>query len=211
MLRWLIALSVVFPGATYSQERYSCEYRDAMSFPMPDSVLSKLRGQLEERALPSKFIEQFLVQFKNQGLKSTVRRFVDADPDSIFIVLITSEDDESNAKMNMPDQYLLLINNEIYKFDSTEMKYSLADYVEPLRTFVKNGETRMIMGYSCIGYSSTDSSGKIWVAPSLPSYIDPGIRKGSIEGAVLGFELRQKYGIVVSVVEKIERREPQAK
>jgi len=61
------------------------------------------------------------------------------------------------------------------------------------------------MNYKCQEYISTDSTCRIWVTTELPDYLNPGIRKGNIKGAVLGFELKENVSITKSFLTRFGR------
>jgi hypothetical protein len=73
-----------------------------------------------------------------------------------------------------------------------------------LRTFTIVGSKKIIMNHSCICFASTDSFCRIWVSKDLPGYINPGIRIGSIKGAILAFEIKYKGSRIESEIAKIE-------
>ena len=107
--------------------------------------------------------------------------------------------------MNMPDQKYLYINNNVYSFDSLKQKYVIDTFFSSQKVFMADGGKKTIMGHSCTGYTSTDSSFRIWVTEELPRYINPGISIGTIKGSVIGYRLKRKGVTIDSTIARIEQ------
>jgi hypothetical protein len=206
----LLALSGLQLIAT-AQEKYHCQYTGKVSFPYPDSVKQSLRKMIEEKGFPASVVEQLVEQVTSRNISSEYLYIVDARPDSTFILTKKNEDDESENKMSMPTQLSLFYKGEIYKFDSGSTRFSVFRDAEPPKTFVEKGEVKTIMGHICKGYISADTSWTIWVTQDLPSYINPGIRTGSVKGAVLAFRRKVKETIIEAEIDEIEKKNSQGR
>lgn len=209
----LFTLIVLFglPAIVTGQKKYNCEYAGRVSFAYPDSFKQVLRNQVEEKGLGAQLTEQILEQLTGQLISSAFRGTVSAGFDSTFILNKKSETDERNITMNMRPQLLLFHKGELYQFDSSSSGFSPQVNAEPPKAFVSTGATKVIIGYSCSGYISTDSSCTIWATSDLPSYINPGIRAGNIKGAILAFRLMIKETTIESEMDKIELKASQVK
>jgi hypothetical protein len=53
-------------------------------------------------------------------------------------------------------------------------------------------------------YTSTDSTCRIWAAEDLPEYINPGIWRGNIKGAIIAYDLKLTGRGIYAEIVKIE-------
>jgi hypothetical protein len=198
------AFSLIAAG----QRKYHCEYKETVSFPMPDSISKSVRKQIEDQGFSSKIADQLVQQMNLQGLSADYVRIVEARADSTFILATNKVDqeEESDIKINMPDAKYLYKKGKVYVFDTLKRQWVISVMWSGSKTFNANDDKRLIMGHSCTCYASTDSTLKIWVAKDLPGYVNPGLSIGQIKGAVLGYELnnRDKNNTIKSEMTKIE-------
>jgi hypothetical protein len=189
---------------TAGQQKYHCEYKETILFPMPDSAFKSLMEQMEEQGLPRESAEQIVKQLSLPGILTSCLRKVDASPDSTFILVTKNNENDGNVKMNIPDRKLLFRKGEIYLYDSDKREFLTDTVLSSRRIFEKNRESKIILNHRCTVYTSTDSSCRIWVAEDLPEYINPGIWTGDIKGAIIAYELKQKGQIKHAEITKIE-------
>ncbi|HET6994416.1 MAG TPA: hypothetical protein VFI06_05525 [Chitinophagaceae bacterium] len=199
ILLFLSGISLIAAG----QRKYHCEYKEMILFPMPDSAVISFKKHLEEQGIPPETAEQMVKQLKFPGILTSCWRKVDAGPDSTFILITKSNENDGFSKLDFPDEKLLFSKGEIYRYNSDKHKF-LPDTVRSARRiFEKNGESKIILDHRCIVYTSTDSLCRIWVAEDLPEYINPGIRT-DIKGAIIAYELKLTGQSIHAELAKIE-------
>jgi len=183
-----------------AQKTYTCEFTDSVITILPDSILkefSKMPNQQGIELTPD-IIEQFFVQLKSQSLSMHQLRTVIATKDRT-IVKVDRSSRAGNAIHETFDS-LLYKADEIY-MDSSSVSGFASQPIQLVRKeFRATGNSRSIMKYKCSEYLSTDSTCYIWVTTDLPDYINPGIRKGTVKGAVLGFQLKAEFYITRCVL-----------
>jgi hypothetical protein len=190
---------------TAGQQRYHCEYKETILFPIPDSIMKSLREQITAQGLPAETADLLAKQLNLPGILTSCWRKVDARPDSTFILVAKNNEDDGNVKLNIPDTKLLFLKGEIYQYNPDTQKYLTKDTVlSAPRIFEKNRERKTILNHVCSVYTSTDSSCRIWAAEDLPGYINPGVWVGDIKGAVIAYELKQKGSSIHAEIAKIE-------
>jgi hypothetical protein len=91
----------------------------------------------------------------------------------------------------------------LFTQSATSTGFSGEPLSAPKKEFVVTGKKESILSYECEEYVSTDSTCYIWVSAKLPDYINPGIRKGNVRGAVLGFDLKGQIYSTRCVLSKI--------
>jgi hypothetical protein len=209
----LLLIFFFFSLVVFAQKKYRAEYKANVSFKLPDSTIksmrlqtiTSMRLQLKEKGLSEELADQLVNQMLgNSIISKDYRTIINAGPDSTFILDTQDTEEGTDIKMNMQDPKQLFRKGELYRFDSAHnCFFSKPDTVKN-RKFIPKGKGKKIKGYLCNGYISSDGACKIWVAPSLPFYINPGIKTGKIKGAVLGYELREKGHTVESEIDKLE-------
>jgi hypothetical protein len=201
-MRMYFLLIFLFATAIGNAQQYHCEYNESMKFKFPDSVIQKFRSQMMEQGLTAAMADQVMSQMAANDIEKKYFRIVDAHSDSTFI-LIKQGDDEGPVKMNMKEQRLLLTREGVYAYDEAGKNWVVPTDDKAPKVFRKTENKKKILSYDCIEYQSTDSTCNIWVASSLPSYINPGVRTGSITGAVLAFERREKDMMIRSEISRL--------
>jgi hypothetical protein len=200
----LTFLIVCWTMNSYAQKKYHCEYKETILFAMPDSGFKSLMEQMEEQGLPRENAEQIVKQLSFPGILTSCLRKIDASPDSTFILVTRNNENDGNAKLNIPDKKLLFRKGEIYLYDFDKREFLADTAFSARRIFEKNQESKIILNHRCTVYTSTDSSCRIWVAEDLPEYINPGIWTGDIKGAVIAYELKQKGQKIHAEITKME-------
>jgi hypothetical protein len=186
------------------QRKYHCEYKEAILFPMPDSSITSLRVKLEDQGIPPENAAQIVKQLTFPGILTSCWRKVDAGPDSTFILITQSNENDGNSKLTFPDSRLLFTKGEVYRYDPGKHEFLTDTILSTRRIFEKNGESKIILNHNCIVYTSSDSSCRIWVAEDLPEYINPGIWTGNIKGAIIAYDLKLTGRGIHAEIAKIE-------
>lgn len=148
--------------------------------------------------LTSDIIEQIFTQLKSQALSMHQLRTVIATKDRTIVKV----DRSSRAGNTIHETFdsLLYKADEIYMDSSSVSGFATQPIQLARKEFRATGNRKSIMKYNCSEYVSTDSTCYIWVTTDLPDSINPGIRKGAIKGAVLGFQLKTQFYITKCVL-----------
>ena len=190
-MRELILVLFLLCGSILSnaQKKYLCEFSDTVTTTLPDSVFSQmLTSSRPDLEIPPHVMQQLLAQLKQKNMSMVQNRLVRAEVERTIITI----DRSSRSGILTAESFdsLLYKDDEIF-FDSASVTGFTRRYAQfPKKEFLATGRNVTIMDYQCTEYLSTDSTCFIWVSPELPDYINPGIRKSNIKGAVLGFELK---------------------
>ena len=205
MLKYILILLVLFGSyALSAQKKYICEYSDTTTTIIPDSVfgemLSSSRPDIE---IPPEVMRQFLSQMKAKPIFASQQRTVKAANDKT-IISIERSTRSGNLTMETFDSALYK-NDELF-LDSASSSGFASHPINILRKdFFSIGNSKEILKYRCDEYLSTDSTCRIWVTKELPDYLNPGIRKGNVKGAVLGFELKANATITKCILVRFDR------
>lgn len=177
-------------GFTLSAQKKSiCEYTDTVTTILPDSIFAEmLTSARPDIEIPPAVMQQFLSQVKEKPITMTQKRIVNAEPGRT-IITIERRSRDGNLNLETFDS-LLYKNDELFPDSASVSGFSVSPIPVSRKDFVSTENTKVIMNYKCREYVSTDSTCRIWVTSELPDYINPGIRKGNVKGAVLGFELK---------------------
>jgi len=195
----------LLPGLTnLAQKKYVCEFSDTTRTILPDSIFAQLltssRSDIE---IPPEVMQQFLSQMKEKPLFMAQQRIVNAGIDKTIIII-----DRSSRGGNFISETfdsVLYKNDELFPDSTSASGFSVLPISIPRKDFLSTVNTKIIMNYKCQEYISTDSTCRIWVTTELPDYLNPGIRKGNIKGAVLGFELKENVSITKSFLTRFGR------
>lgn len=190
-MKKLILVLFLLGGSILSnaQKKYLCEFTDTMRINLPDSVFAQtLTSSRPDIEIPPEVMQQFLLQIKQKPISMVQTRIVKATIEKTVISIDRSSRD-GNLKTETFDS-LLYKSDEIFVESSTITGFSDKPATNPKKVFLGTGRKVTILEYQCDEYMSADSTCLIWVTKLLPDYINPGIRKGNVIGAVLGFELR---------------------
>jgi hypothetical protein len=187
-----------------AQKKYVCEFSDTTSTILPDSIFAQLltssRSDIE---IPPEVMQQFLSQMKEKPLFMAQQRIVNAGIDKTIIII-----DRSSRGGNFISETfdsVLYKNDELFPDSTSASGFSVLPISIPRKDFLSTVNTKVIMNYKCQEYISTDSTCRIWITTELPDYLNPGIRKGNIKGAVLGFELKENVSITKSFLTRFGR------
>jgi len=187
-----------------AQKKYVCEFSDTTRTILPDSIFAQLltssRSDIE---IPPEVMQQFLSQMKEKPLFMAQQRIVNAGIDKTIIII-----DRSSRGGNFISETfdsVLYKNDELFPDSTSASGFSVLPISIPRKDFLSTVNTKVIMNYKCQEYISTDSTCRIWVTTALPDYLNPGIRKGNIKGAVLGFELKENVSITKSFLTRFGR------
>ena len=187
-----------------AQKKYVCEFSDTTRTILPDSIFAQLltssRSDIE---IPPEVMQQFLSQMKEKPLFMAQQRIVNAGIDKTIIII-----DRSSRGGNFISETfdsVLYKNDELFPDSTSASGFSVLPISIPRKDFLSTVNTKIIMNYKCQEYISTDSTCRIWVTTELPDYLNPGIRKGNIKGAVLGFELKENVSITKSFLTRFGR------
>ena len=195
----------LLPGLTnLAQKKYVCEFSDTTRTILPDSIFAQLltssRSDIE---IPPEVMQQFLSQMKEKPLFMAQQRIVNAGIDKTIIII-----DRSSRGGNFISETfdsVLYKNDELFPDSTSASGFSVLPISIPRKDFLSTVNTKVIMNYKCQEYISTDSTCRIWITTELPDYLNPGIRKGNIKGAVLGFELKENVSITKSFLTRFGR------
>ena len=190
MYKCILTLLLLTVSFTLSaQKRYVCEYADTVTMILPDSIWGEmLTSSRPDIEIPAEILQQFISQMKEKPIFMAQRRIVNAGFDKTMISIDRSS---RNGKLTIETfDSLLYKDDEIFMDSSSASGFSNSPINIPPKEFLATRDTKAIMNYQCNEYVSTDSTCRIWVSTELPGYLNPGIRKGNIKGAVLGFELK---------------------
>jgi len=205
MGKYVMMSLFLLPGLTnLAQKKYVCEFSDTTRTILPDSIFAQLltssRSDIE---IPPEVMQQFLSQMKEKPLFMAQQRIVNAGIDKTIIII-----DRSSRGGNFISETfdsVLYKNDELFPDSTSASGFSVLPISIPRKDFLSTVNTKVIMNYKCQEYISTDSTCRIWVTTELPDYLNPGIRKGNIKGAVLGFELKENVSITKSFLTRFGR------
>ena len=190
MYKCISILLLLFGSFTLkAQKKYICEYADTTTTILPDSIWAEmLASSRPDIEIPTEVLQQFISQMKEKPIFMAQRRIVNAGFDKTVISIDRSS---RNGKLTTETfDSLFYKDDEIFMDSSSASGFSSSPINIPRKEFLATGSIRIILNYKCNEYVSTDSTCRIWVSTELPDYLNPGIRKGTIKGAVLGFELK---------------------
>jgi|GEM_PF-2189295 len=192
-MRKLILVLFLSCGSIISnaQKKYVCEFTDTLTTILPDSLFAQmLTSARPDIEIPPEVMQQYLTQMKQKPLRMVQSRIVRAEPEKTIITI-----DRSSRNGNLTTETfdsMLYKNDEIFVESASKSGFSKKSSTLPKKEFLPTGRKVSILHYQCDEYLSTDSTSFIWVTKELPDYINPGIRKGNVKGAVLGFELKEQ-------------------
>ena len=185
-----------------SQKSYDCQFADTIAAVLNDSALRQL-SQFSDPAdleLPQELREQLFSKMKESFLGMYQLRGVKASKDR---TLISIDRNSKSGVLRMETfDSLLYINDDL--FVHMAAGFSQKPLSTPKKEFTGTGRQRVILKYKCDEYISTDSTCLIWITRELPDYINPGIRKGNIAGAVIGFQLTVGPTITKSILTRLK-------
>ena len=181
--------------STSAQKKYICEFSDSVITVLPDSILKEMSKtiNLQGIELTPELAEQFFTQFKTKPLWMLQLRTVIATKDRT-VAKVNRNSREGNTMRETFDS-LLYRDDEIYMDSASVSGFASKPIQRVRKEFNPTGSSKTILSYKCTEYLSTDSTCYIWVTKELPDYINPGIRKGKVKGAVLGFQLKNEMTI----------------
>jgi hypothetical protein len=201
-----ILLGILFLGnlTGFTQKKYLCEFSDTVTTILPDSIFAEmLTSARPDIDIPPEVMQQYLSQVKEKPLSMIQKRIVKAEIEKT-IISIERSSRSGNLSMETFDS-LLYKNDELFPDSASASGFSVLPIATSRKEFFLTGSTKVIMNYKCKEYISTDSTCRIWVTTELPDYLNPGIRKGNIKGAVLGFELKANVTITRSFLTRFGR------
>jgi hypothetical protein len=138
-----------------------------------------------------------------EGIEKEFLMTMNARPDTTFME-VESTDSDDNVKVNRGDRKSIMTKGKIYVYDFSNNSWIDRPGDSKVGIFSKTGNTKNILNYNCLEYLGADSIYRVWVAPLLPSYINPGIHVGLIPGAVLAYEIKQKDQFVKCDISKLD-------
>lgn len=198
----LLGILLIVNLTVFGQKKFECEFSDTVITVLPDSVFAEmLTSSRPDIEIPPEVMRQFLSQMKGKPLNMIQKRIVKAGIEKT-IISIERNSRDGNLSMETFDS-LLYKNDEL--FPDSASGFSVLPISTTRKDFLSTGNTEVILNYKCKEYISTDSTCRIWVTTELPDYLNPGIRKGNIKGAVLGFELKANIIITRSFLTKFGR------
>jgi len=187
-----------------AQRQYVCEFTDTITAVIPDSVFADmLINTKPDIEIPPEVMKQFLSQVKQKPLSMIQTRMVRAEIDRT-VISIDRSSKAGNLTMETFDS-ILYKNDEIFLDSASVSGFAKSPLNRPRKQFVATGKRVNILNYACDEYLSTDSTCYMWVTSELPDYVNPGIRKGNIQGAVLGFELKEPASTTKTILVRFGR------
>src|SRR5688572_2891854 len=205
MYKCILILVLLCGNFTLSaQNKYICEYSDTTITGLPDSIWEEmLTSSRPDIEIPPDVMQQFLSQMKQKPMFMAQQRVVKAANDKT-VISIDRSSRNGNLTVETFDS-LLYKNDELFIDSNSASGFSNHPINIPRKEFVSTGSIRLILDYTCNEYISTDSTCRIWISSALPDYINPGIRKGKVKGAVLGFQLRGKVYTTKCILSRFGR------
>lgn len=202
----LTTVYIILVGtAALGQKRYKCEFVDTTSLSMSDTLIKSLKNSVdynEDAVINEEIGRQMVMELLKNPLLMIQIRSVKAGNKST-IIRVDRNTREGQLSIETFDS-LLYKNDEIFPDSASESGFAIIAIQLPRKIFKSTGNFYTILKYKCAEYRSTDSTARIWVTTELPGYINPGIRKGNIQGAVLGFELKSEVTITRCFLTRIE-------
>ena len=190
--------------ALFGQKKYICEYSDTTTTILPDSIFAEmLTSARPDIEIPPAVMQQFLLQMKQKPVFMAQQRIVNAGIDKT-VISIDRSSRSGNLTMETFDS-ILYKGDEIFRDSSSATGFTLFPIATQRKEFLSTGNTVLILNYKCNEYVSNDSTCRIWITTQLPDYLNPGIRKGNIKGAVLGFELKGNATITKCILKRFGR------
>lgn len=200
----LVSLFLVCAISFFAQKKYVCEFSDTTRTVLPDSIFAQmLTSARPDIEIPPDVMQQFLSQIKQKPLFMAQQRMVRAGIEKT-IISIERSSRAGNLTMETFDSALYM-NDELFPDSATASGFSIHPIAVPRKEFRSTANKMIILEYECNEYMSTDSTCRIWVTTDLPDYLNPGIRKGKIKGAVLGFELKENATITKCILIRFGR------
>ncbi len=200
----LSGLLVIINLTVYSQKKYVCEFSDTLITIFPDSIFAQmLTSARPDIEIPPEVMQQYLSQVKEKPVSMIQKRIVKAQIGKT-IISIERNSRSGNLTIETFDS-LLYKNDELFPDSATASGFSVLPISTTRRIFLSTENSKVILNYKCKEYISTDSTCRIWVTTELPDYLNPGIRKGKLKGAVLGFELKANVMITRCFLSKFGR------
>jgi hypothetical protein len=200
----LTGILLIINLTVFSQKKYVCEYSDTTTTILPDSIFAQmLTSSRPDIEIPPEVMQQYLSQVKEKPVSMIQKRIVKAEIEKT-IISIERKSRSGNLSMETFDS-VLYKNDELFPDSATASGFSVVPITTSRKDFLSTGNTKVIMNYKCKEYISRDSTCRIWVTTELPDYLNPGIRKGNIKGAVLGFELKANVIITRSFLTRFGR------
>jgi len=172
---------------------------------MSDTVINGLKNSIalsEDSAINEEIGRQMVMQLLKKPLFMIQLRSVRAS-NELTVIIFDRYTKEGRLNMETFDS-LLYKDDEIFPDSASASGFNTVPIQLPRKKFILTGNFFTVMKYKCAEYLSTDSTARIWVTTELPGYINPGIRKGNVQGAVLGFELKSEVPITRSFLTRIE-------
>ena len=170
---------------------------------IPDSTLrnmSKMANQQNIELTPEMEQELYL-QLKASRMTMYQSRIVKGNKDQ---TIISIDPGSKTGKLTVTTfDSVLYKNDELFIQSATSSGFSSEPLSSPKKEFLATGKRKSILSFRCDEYLSTDSACYIWVTTELPDYINPGIRKGNVKGAVLGFDLKGQAYSTKCVLSKL--------
>jgi hypothetical protein len=205
MYKYIFVLLLLFGRFTLSaQKKYICEYSDTSTTILPDSILAEmLSSSRPDIEIPPEVMQQFLSQMKVKPIFASQQRVVKAANDKT-IISIERSTRSGNLTMETFDSALYK-NDELFLDSASSSGFASHPINIPRKVFFSTGNSKEILKYKCDEYLSTDSTCRIWVTKELPDYLNPGIRKGKVKGAVLGFELKANVYFTKCILKRFGR------
>ena len=197
----LFLLSTGFTGR--AQKNYVCEFADTMIAILDDSVLLRMSqfSPQDDVEVTKEMRDQLFSEMRASFPTMYQLRIVNATKDQ---TVISMDRNSRSGSLTMETfDSILYKNDEI--FLKSGKGFSTNPLNSPKKEFISTGKKITILNYKCDEYLSTDSTCYIWVTTELPDYINPGIRKGNIKGAVLGFQLKANVTITKCILTRFGR------
>ena len=191
--------------SSFAQKTIICEFADTTTSIFPDSALRQMAQSASDKdsRITPEIQEQLLAQMKNLNMTMSQVRIVKADKERT-IIKIDRSTRSGNLTMETFDS-LLYKDDEIFMESATTTGFSTEPSSRPKKEFLLTGKKVSILNYQCEEYLSTDSTCFIWVTRELPDYINPGLRRGNVKGAVPGFQLKAEAYTIKCVLAKFGR------
>jgi hypothetical protein len=189
------------------RDRYKCRFVDTLTLEVPDETYRSLAVQaLQGKEVPDSVLEELTIKLKTSIVFSMPmqlqKRDVEANADSTTILI--SEVQHKGVTVPLTFNKLKLRNGREIMSASNEHNepVDLSNIKE--RNFISTGQSKVILGFNCKEFATSDGDIAIWVTNALPSWINPGVANVNVAGAILRFRLKTYGSTLISTVKSID-------
>jgi hypothetical protein len=192
---------------TALRDLYKCRFIDTLTLVVPEEAYRSLAVQ----ALQGKEVSDSVMEELTEKLKASLLfsmpmqiqlRVVVANADSTVISI--SEVQHKGVTVPLTFNSLKLKKGREIMSASNELNEPVDLSHIKKRNFIPTGQSKLIFGFTCQEFSTSDGTITVWVTDALPSWINPGVANVDVSGAILRFKLSTNGSTLISTVKSIE-------